>query len=482
MRSVIRSLLVSAWFMVLTFPIMCIRVDASVSPANVTWRLENALYMGIAIFVLSFVWRAMMARKGEITPEEAGVSWLFKLLENPRNREIAIGLLSFGICCLPLLVEAYSAKKFSAVGIGAWVVLGAGVLALLISLVGKRKETVTVLKNTTHSIMVSPAKKTSGMALVLLLLVALPLFSNMYQTTVLTQALIWVALGLGLNIVVGQTGLLVLGYMAFYAVGAYTYAILSQDFGLGFWALLPVGGILAAVAGLLIGFPVLRLKGDYLAIVTLGFGEIVNQVIKNWSDLTGGSKGISGIAKPSFFGMEISMTEGAMYVYYIALALAIVTIFAVGRLRDSRLGRSWMALREDEIACETMGIDKTKAKLTAFALGACWAGFGGVVFAAKNSLVNPVAFSFMESITILCVVVLGGLGSIWGVVLGAFIIVLLPEYLRAFSEYRMLIFGACLVLMMVFRPQGIIAPKRKEWKIPEACKTDSAQGIGEAKA
>jgi branched-chain amino acid transport system permease protein len=272
-----------------------------------------------------------------------------------------------------------------------------------------------------------------------------------------------VVLGLGLNIVVGLAGLLDLGYVAFYAVGAYSYALLNYHFGLGFWTVLPIGACLGALFGIVLGFPVLRLRGDYLAIVTLGFGEIIRLVLENWNEFSFGPSGIANIPRPGFFGMQLSMHSATLYIYYIMVAMVIFTIFVVNRLQNSRIGRAWLALREDEIACQAMGIDRTKTKLTAFALGATWAGMVGVVFAAKTTFINPASFTFMESAIILSVVVLGGMGSIVGVMLAAFILILLPEYLRAFSEYRMLIFGASMVLMMVFRPQGLIANVRKKY-------------------
>ncbi len=468
MRGVFRSLKVSLWFILLTFPLICIRVDTVSDPMAVHWRLMNALYLGAAVFLLSFVWRGMLVRKGDLTPEEAELVWLFDLLKRGSVRNAAQGLLYLGLCAVPLAVAWYEKKSFSAVGPLPLAVLGVGVVYAALAFAGKRDVAGKALGALRGKINSGKRGKTALIFAALALCALVPLGVDSYQVKVLTQALIWVALGLGLNIIVGQTGLLVLGYMAFYAVGAYTYGIVNNNLPMvGFWPLLPLGGLFAIIAGLAIGIPVLRLRGDYLAIVTLGFGEIVNQVLLNMVGVTGGSNGIAGVPKPSLFGISLNPAQGTVYVYYLAMLLAVVTIIAVSRLRDSRLGRSWMAMREDEVACEMMGIDKTRAKLAAFALGACWAGLGGVLFAAKESLVTPVAFGFMESITILCVVVLGGLGSIWGVALGAVIIVALPEYLRAFSEYRMLLFGACLVLMMVFRPQGLVAPKRKEWVINE---------------
>lgn len=290
------------------------------------------------------------------------------------------------------------------------------------------------------------------------------LFPSAYQVNIMTTALMYVVLGLGLNIVVGVAGLLNLGYVAFYAVGAYTYALLNLHFDIGFWVALPLGGIMAALFGILLGFPVLRLRGDYLAIVTLGFGEITLQVLKNWGELTRGPSGITNIDRPGFFGMDLSVEAAYYYQYYLTIAMVVLTIFVINRLQRSRIGRALFALREDEIACQAMGIDKTAIKLTAFALGATWAGLAGVLFAAKNAYINPESFTFLESAMILCIVVLGGMGSIVGVIIGALLLILLPEYLRAFSDYRMLSFGAILVLMMIFRPQGIVANIRHSYR------------------
>jgi branched-chain amino acid transport system permease protein len=219
------------------------------------------------------------------------------------------------------------------------------------------------------------------------------------------------------------------------------------------------------VAGVLLAFPVLRLRGDYLAIVTLGFGEIVRLVLENWSDLTGGPSGISNIDRPGFFGQEMTVAGTNIYIYYIVFVAVLVTFVVAERLKDSRVGRALQALREDEIACEAMGIDRVGVKLMAFGLGTAWAGFAGVIFAAKTTFINPASFTFFESAIILSIVVLGGMGSNWGVILGAAFLVLLPEYMRAFSEYRMILFAAAMVLMMVFRPQGMIPARSKQYRI-----------------
>ncbi len=315
-----------------------------------------------------------------------------------------------------------------------------------------------------HKALENPLHRKILLGILAVIALIFPHFFSTYQTNVMTTALMYVVLGLGLNIVVGLAGLLDLGFVAFYAVGAYTYALLNMHFGLGFWTVLPLGGLLAASFGILLGFPVLRLRGDYLAIVTLGFGEIIRLILENWGEFSQGPSGISNISRPGFFGMEFGLEQSIVYTYYLMILFVIVTIFVVNRLQDSRIGRAWIALREDEIACQAMGIDKRKTKLVAFSLGAFWAGIVGVMFAAKTTFINPASFTFLESAIILSIVVLGGMGSIVGVVIGALILILMPEYLRALSEYRMLAFGAILVCMMVFRPQGLISNIRRTYK------------------
>lgn len=319
-------------------------------------------------------------------------------------------------------------------------------------------------KNWQHILLNEPKVFIPVLGVLLTTFSVFPLFLSTYQINIMITALMYVVLGLGLNIVVGVAGLLDLGYVAFYAVGAYTYALLNLHFGIGFWTALPIGGLLAACLGILLGFPVLRLRGDYLAIVTLGFGEIIRLVLENWTEFSQGPGGISGIPRPGLLGMEMTLDQSINYLYYLMIALVIFTVFMVNRLQNSRIGRAWFALREDEIACQAMGIDKTKTKLTAFALGAFWAGIVGVIFAAKTTFVNPSSFTFLESAIILCIVVLGGMGSVIGVIIAALVLILLPEYLRAFADYRMLVFGATLVIMMVFRPKGLISTVRRTYK------------------
>ncbi len=301
------------------------------------------------------------------------------------------------------------------------------------------------------------------LAVLSVVVLVFPMLVDIYQTNIMVLALIFVVLGLGLNITVGLAGLLDLGYVAFFAVGAYTYGVLNSFWGFGFWISLPIGGLMGALFGIALGFPILRLRGDYLAIVTLGFGSIAKIVIENWEEVFNGAKGIAGIPRPGFFGAEMSISAATTYTYYLMILMVIFAIFITNRLKDSRIGRAWMALREDEIACVAMGVDMAKTKLGAYAFGAFWAGLVGVIFAARNTYINPNSFTFMESALVLSIVVLGGMGSIVGVIIAALVLILMPEYLRAFAEYRMLMFGAVMVLMMIFRPEGLIANVRRKY-------------------
>jgi len=301
------------------------------------------------------------------------------------------------------------------------------------------------------------------LAVIALATLLFPLVVDIYQTNIMVLALIFVVLGLGLNVTVGLAGLLDLGYVAFFAVGAYTYGVLNSFFGFGFWISLPIGGLMGALFGIALGFPILRLRGDYLAIVTLGFGSIAKIVIENWEEVFNGAKGIANIPRPGFFGAEMSIHAATTYTYYLMILMVIFAIFITNRLKDSRIGRAWMALREDEIACVAMGVDMAKTKLGAYAFGAFWAGLAGVIFASRNTYINPNSFTFMESALVLSIVVMGGMGSIVGVIIAALVLILMPEYLRAFAEYRMLMFGAVMVLMMIFRPEGLIANVRRKY-------------------
>jgi branched-chain amino acid transport system permease protein len=302
------------------------------------------------------------------------------------------------------------------------------------------------------------------------------------------QILIYVMLGFGLNIVVGLAGLLDLGYVAFYAVGAYSYALIAKTFGLSFFELLPIAGLAAACWGILLGFPVLRLRGDYLAIVTLAFGEIIRLVLINWVPVTNGYAGISSIPRPTFFGIPFTASKTgfaavfglpfspiyrAIFLYYIILALVLLTAFVTIRLRRLPVGRAWEALREDEIACRSLGINTTNTKLTAFAIGAMFGGFAGSFFATRQGFISPESFTFLESATVVAIVVLGGMGSQIGVAIAATGMIGGTEILRELdflkavfgndfdpTQYRMLLFGLAMVLIMIWKPRGLIATRQ----------------------
>ncbi|WP_409309284.1 high-affinity branched-chain amino acid ABC transporter permease LivM [Pectobacterium sp. B1J-3] len=330
-------------------------------------------------------------------------------------------------------------------------------------------------------------------ALLIIAAVAWPFLVSRGTVDIATLTLIYVMLGLGLNVVVGLSGLLVLGYGGFYAIGAYTYALLNHYYGLGFWESLPLAGITAALSGFLLGFPVLRLRGDYLAIVTLGFGEIVRILLLNNTEITGGPNGISQIPKPTFFGLEFSRSardgwdtfhhffglkydpsDRIIFLYLVALLLVIFTLFVINRLLRMPLGRAWEALRDDEIACRSLGLSPTRIKLTAFTISAAFAGFAGTLFAARQGFVSPESFTFAESAFVLAIVVLGGMGSQFAVILAAILLVVSRELMRDLNEYSMLLLGALMVLMMIWRPQGLLPMKRPQMKLKVANKEEQA--------
>lgn len=290
----------------------------------------------------------------------------------------------------------------------------------------------------------------------------LPFVLTDYYLDVLVTSGIYILLALGLNIIVGFAGLLNLGFAAFYAIGAYTYAILNTMLGLNFWASIPISAGFTAIAGLLLAIPALRLRGDYLAIVTLGFGEIIRLVLNNWDSLTNGPNGITGIARPSLMGMSLENLE---YYYYVVFFAVLISLLIIRRVEMSRIGRAWKALKENEIAAASMGINTIKYKLLAFVFGTFWAGIAGILFSAKMQFVSPESFTFMESILILSMIILGGIGNTYGAIIGAFILVFLPEVLREVQSFRMLILGAGLVMLMVFRPQGLLGAKNKGQRV-----------------
>jgi len=307
--------------------------------------------------------------------------------------------------------------------------------------------------------------------LVFTLLVPVIFYNQRYILDLGILVLTYVMLGWGLNVVVGLAGLLDLGYVAFYAVGAYSYALLATNFGLSFWVCLPLAGFLASLWGVMLGFPVLRLRGDYLAIVTLAFGEIIRLVITNWQSLTGGPNGVSGIPRPTLFGIpltagddglaarlgiEFDPTQRIVFLFYVILALALLTNWVTIRLRRLPIGRAWEALREDEVACRALGINTTTTKLTAFATGALFGGFAGAFFATRQGFISPESFTFQESALVLAIVVLGGMGSQLGVALAALTMIGGFELFRGLEQYRMLVFGIAMVLLMIWRPRGLI--------------------------
>ncbi len=366
------------------------------------------------------------------------------------------------------------APRWSVVG---YAVAAVFVLRLTVLLAGGRVAAVGARVAGVSGRGISAAARFIGPA-ALGLAVAMPFtpFADRYTMDLAILVLTYVMLGWGLNIVVGLAGLLDLGYVAFYAVGAYAYALLAQTFGLSFWICLPLAGILAAFWGILLGFPVLRLRGDYLAIVTLAFGEIIRIVLLNWSSLTGGPNGISGIPRPSFFGLvfdancgpgsfcgffgvEHSSLHRIIWLYYIILALALLTAWVTVRVRRLPVGRAWEALREDEIACRALGLNVTMVKLSAFAMGAMFGGFAGSFFATRQGFISPESFTFMESATILAMVVMGGMGSQVGVAVAALVMVGGIELFRDLELYRMLVFGLVMVAMMIWRPRGFIGTR-----------------------
>lgn len=338
-----------------------------------------------------------------------------------------------------------------------------------------------IIANNGAGVTVMTGKERSPAFLLVVLFIAglcLPFISDKYYLGIAILALIYCLLGLGLNIVVGLAGLLDLGYVAFYAVGAYLLALGSQYLGLGFWSALIIAPFLAALFGMVLAFPVLKMHGDYLAIVTLGFGEIIRLVLNNWLEFTGGPNG-SPAPAPTFLGLEFTRTakQGGVpiheylgipysadykfwFIYFVLFLVVCMAIYVVQRLRVIPLGRMWEALREDEIACRSLGVNHVFTKLTAFMLGASTGGLAGVFFAVHQGFVNPTSFTFFESALILAIVVLGGLGSTVGVILAALVLTILPEMLRDFAEYRVLIFGVLMVVMMIWKPRGLVRVKR----------------------
>lgn len=353
------------------------------------------------------------------------------------------------------------------------VVIAALVIVILYSankgglLAGLYAPLISLQKNISKKVAVLPPVVLIGVALGFALLYP-AIFTSRPAHDLAINVLIYVSLGLGLNIVIGLAGMLDLGYIAFYGVGAYCYALLNIHFGMSFWVSLPFAAVFAAIAGCIIGYPTLRMRGDYLAIVTLAFGEIVRLILNNWMSLTNGPNGILGIDRPGIFlpvfdgglAIEHSYIRKLYMLYYVALLIAFVTMLCVYRLNFSRIGRAWEAIREDETAAELMGVNTFLLKLLAYAMGAVFAGLAGAFFASRMKFVSPESFTFLESAMVLCMVVMGGMASIPGIILGAAALVVMQEWFREFETYRMFVFGGCMVLMMLFRPAGLIPAKR----------------------
>lgn len=415
-KEVVQSLLTSFWFMFLTFPVMVMKVVKEDGVSSTIYRWKNLIAIGIASFFLSALWRYLIKERENWGNRDRKFSIQEALTSNPKRKKISMYSAASLLLLMPLLFK----------------ILG----------------------------------------------------NPMYYNNIMISVFIYIILGLGLNIVIGYGGLLHLGYASFYAVGAYTYGLFFHYIGpkfmaLGanpavmFWIAIPAGILLSLLYGALVCLPVIRLRGDYLAIVTLAFGEITRMVLENWGKVTQGPSGISQIPRawvPGFLvgGKSTNNPIVASYtLYFIALMFVVITIIVVKNMENSRLGRAWEAMREDEIAAQSMGIDLTMAKFKSFALGALWAGIAGVLLATKTTFVNPASFTLWESVLILCVVVLGGMGSIPGVVFGSFIMIMLPELFRGFSGYRMLVFGAVLVLMMIFKPDGVLPRIRKKYTFEE---------------
>jgi branched-chain amino acid transport system permease protein len=383
---------------------------------------------------------------------------------HPQRLAILVGIVMAGRFCLSLFLQTAQGQKM-----------------------------VHSFQSKDSGVHVLPAGHKSALRFVIpvliLLAICFPFFANKYLLSVVILGLIYVLLGLGLNIVVGLAGLLDLGFVGFYAIGAYGLGLGYEYLGLGFWAMIPLSMLLAAFAGALLGFPVLRMHGDYLAIVTLGFGEIIRLVLNNWVSLTNGPNGIP-IPGPTLFGLEfgrrakeeghvpihewlgVSYNPNAELIFTFAVLFIVVmaVLYVKHRLTHMPVGRAWEALREDEIACRAMGLNHVLVKLSAFMIGASIAGLAGVFFATKQGFIDPSSFTFFESALILAIIVLGGLGSTLGVVIAAFVLTVAPELLRSFAEYRVLMFGILMVLMMIWRPRGLVRISRNGYAIRKGVK------------
>ncbi len=477
------------------------------------FRLQGALKeAGLAAFVMFALSLALIAVRVEDVPGGLAIRWRpfdviaavvlvflgrlgLAFLRNNRPAPVALasGLFSAVMALLLIVFVSGGGEASWAQSLLPFSGFVVNVLVLIISLVltlraglmwrrGERTDAGTGVGDTMDRL----AASVQGVAVYIIpvLLVAAIIFPFLpfADRRILDIAILvvtYVMLGWGLNIVVGLAGLLDLGYVAFYAVGAYAYALLATEMGIGFWLCLPFAGAMAALAGVLLGFPVLRLRGDYLAIVTLGFGEMIRIILLNWYEVTNGPDGISGIPRPTFFGLPFvrSPPEGVesfhsffgltyapvdriIFLYYVILVMALITNQFTLRIRKLPVGRAWEALREDETASRSLGINPRNTKLTAFGIGAMFGGFAGSFFATRQGFISPESFTFIESAVILAIVVLGGMGSQIGVVLAAVLLIGLPEMFRELQEFRMLAFGAAMVLIMIWRPRGLLAHRQ----------------------
>ena len=309
---------------------------------------------------------------------------------------------------------------------------------------------------------------------VLLIIVSLvvPLFINRYWQSVAVLAGIYIILGLSLTVIVGYAGLFQLGHAAFYGIGAYTAAILNLNFDIPILLLLPVSAAVAGLFAFALTKPILHLRGDYLCIVTIAFGEIVRLSLKNdIFGITGGPNGLSGISRPEIFGL---MIKTPIQYYYLVWVFVALSIFVILRLENSRLGRAWNYVREDELAAEAMGIDTVKVKLAAFVIGSAWAGIAGLLYASRYRVIAPENFSFLESVIIFCIVVLGGTGSVSGVFVGTFGMIVLPEIFRPLKDWRDGWLGVTMVVMMILRPAGLWPSKRLRLEIESTAEDEKA--------
>jgi len=473
-----------------------------------TWRglLKNSFVSALwaAVLVTPLVGlRTVSDESGvlgiDFRPEEIAVvvaavvvvRLLLPLAKHTYNMAFGIGSLIFMFAIIGY-AEALSQVSFAALMIASLMLCIAGFTAVI-----KEREVWIKLSRRLSSTYPGTGNKLNRdkglrplLFLGILLALAFPFFpsTDRYILDLAILILTYLVLGWGLNIVVGLAGLLDLGFVAFYAVGAYTYSLLAIHFDLSFWACLPLAGILAAVSGLLLGFPVLRLRGDYFAIVTLGFGEIIRIVLLNWSEMSGGPDGLTGVPRPSLFGIaeftrrpdagvtafhdlvgiEYSPMHRIIFLYFIVLALALVVNFVALRLRKMPIGRAWEALREDDIACQSIGINRTNIKLAAFMISASFGGVAGAFFATRQGYVSPESFTFIESAIVIAIVILGGMGSQLGVLLATLVIIGLPEMFREVEEYRMLAFGAAMVMIMIWRPGGILSHRSPSVRYADA--------------